>query len=170
MRRVTANTRRIPRLLILSTAGLLALNGCGGSSTRRSAQPAAHPSSASSTASSTSRGVVTATAGTSDTVSASADGVVATMHATSHHPKADRSWPVHFTVTSGGHAAAASVSYEFLLDGQVVARRSHYHFTGSFSDVVTWPVASIGYPLTFRAAIVSSRTTLYLDYPVQVSR
>jgi hypothetical protein len=52
----------------------------------------------------------------------------------------------------------------------VVARRSHYTFTGSFSDIVVWPSASVGYPLTFRALIGSDGARIYLDYPVQVTK
>jgi len=104
------------------------------------------------------------------TVSASAQAVTATLHAASHHPVAGAHWPIRFTVTRAGQPARASVSYEYLLGTQVVARRSHYTFTGRFSDVFTWPPAAVGYPLTFRAVIVSGGLTLNLDYPVQVAR
>jgi hypothetical protein len=92
------------------------------------------------------------------------------MRAGTHKPRVGRPWPVHFRVTRAGSPAKASVGYEFLLAGQVVARRSHYTFTGSFSDIVVWPSQSLGYPLTFRAVIVSEDATIYLDYPVQVTR
>jgi hypothetical protein len=92
------------------------------------------------------------------------------LRAGTHKPKANRPWPVHFTVTRAGSPAKSSVGYEFLLAGQVVARRSHYTFTGSFSDIVVWPSASVGYGLTFRAVVVSNRATIDLDYPVQVTK
>jgi hypothetical protein len=79
-------------------------------------------------------------------------------------------WPVHFTVTRAGRPARASVSYEYLFGGQVVAHRAHYTFTGAFSDVFQWPAEAVGYPLTFRAVITAGRSVIYLDYPVQVSR
>jgi hypothetical protein len=91
------------------------------------------------------------------------------LRAGTHRPKVGHPWPVHFTVTRAGAPARASVGYEFLLAGQVVAHRSHYTFTGRFSDVVVWPAASVGYPLTFRAVIVSQGATINLDYPVQVA-
>jgi hypothetical protein len=91
------------------------------------------------------------------------------MRAGTHEPKVGQAWPVHFTVTRAGSPAKASVGYEFLFSGQVVAHRSHYTFTGRYSDIVVWPSASFGYPLTFRAVIVSEGTTIYLDYPVQVT-
>jgi len=90
------------------------------------------------------------------------------MHAGSHHPRANVSWPVRFSVTRGGAPVPASVSYEYLFGGQVVAHRSHYDFSGRFSDVFVWPSAAVGYPLTFRAVVVSGRMTFDLDYKVQV--
>ncbi len=87
------------------------------------------------------------------TVSVTSGAVTATLHADTHHPRANTHWPIGFTVSHGGRPARASVSYEYLLGTQVVARRSHYTFTGRFSDVFAWPPAAIGYPLTFRAVI-----------------
>jgi hypothetical protein len=94
--------------------------------------------------------------------------VTATLHAGSHHPAVNRAWPLHFTVTRAGAPVKASVSYEYLFGGVVVAHRSHYIFTGHFSDVFQWPATAVGYPLTFRAVIVSGGATINLDYPVQV--
>jgi hypothetical protein len=75
---------------------------------------------------------------------------------------------VQFTVMRGGAPAPASVSYQFLLAGQVVARRSTYHFHGHFSDTLEFPAAAVGYPLTVRAVVTSGPTTVYLDAPVRV--
>lgn len=63
----------------------------------------------------------------------------------------------------------ASVSYEYMFGGAIVAHRSHYTFTGHFSDVFLWPAQAVGYPLTFRAVIVSEGATIDLDYPVRVT-
>jgi hypothetical protein len=104
------------------------------------------------------------------TVSASAGGVTATMHPSTHHPLVEHPWPISFKVTRGGSPARASVSYEYLFGGQVVAHRSHYTFTGRFADVFKWPATAVGYPLIFRAVIVAGRVTLDLDYQVQVVR
>ena len=103
-------------------------------------------------------------------MSASAAGVTATMRAGSHTPVTGVPWPVHFTVTRGGQPARASVSYEYLLGEQVVGRRSHYVFTGSFSDTFNWPPAAVGYELTLRAVVVSGRSMIDLGYPVKVTR
>lgn len=99
----------------------------------------------------------------------SVGSVTATLHAGTHHPKVGQAWPIRFTASSAGHPAKATVSYEYLFGGQVVAHRSHYTFTGRFSDVFRWPSSAVGYPLTFRAVIVSAGKTINLDYPVQVT-
>lgn len=109
-------------------------------------------------------------AGIAANVSASSGGVKASMHVGTHHPKVGRPWPIQFTATRSGHQVKASVSYEYLLGRQVVARRSHYNFDGHFSDVFRWPASAAGYPLTFRAVIVAGGVKLNLDYAVQVTR
>jgi hypothetical protein len=161
-------------------ATLLLICGCGSSSKSRTAartksapvmssQPATSSAPTSTTATS---GTATSTTSTAmsgaGVVSGSLGGVTASMRPASHHPKVNVPWPISFTVTREGKAAKASVSYQYLFAGQVVARRSHYTFTGRFSDVFHWPASAVGYPLTFRAVIVSGGVTINLDYPVQV--
>jgi hypothetical protein len=92
------------------------------------------------------------------------------MHASGHHPRVNRPWPVSFSVTQAGRPAQARVRYEYLFAGQVVAHRSNYRFSGSFHDTFVWPPSALGYPLTFRAVITSAKVTLNLDYAVQVIR
>jgi hypothetical protein len=104
------------------------------------------------------------------TVRGSNAGITAALHAGTHHPTVNRPWPIQFTVTRAGRAVKASVSYEYLFGGQVVAHRSHYTFTGHFADVFKWPSSAVGEPLTFRAVIVSAKATIDLDYAVQVVR
>lgn len=170
-------------LLAALAAGALgiALAGCGGSSSSHASKSSSTTGTASTSTSSTATATTstqpssasltaTASSGKGRTASASAGGVTATMHGSTHSPKVDRAWPLHFTVTRAGSAVKASVSYEYLFGEQVVARRSHYTFDGHFSDVFKWPAAAVGYPLTFRAVIVSEGATINLDYPVQVSR
>lgn len=165
--------RAVRRGCCIAAAALLVLPACGSSS--KGPGPAGRSRTAGATAPSSaveggSSAVATATASASaETVTASADGVTATMRGSTHHPRVGR-WPVHFTVTSSGRPARAALSYEFLLGGQVVAHRSHYLFTGSFSDHIEWPAEAVGYPLTLRAVITAGRAVLNLDYPVQVSR
>jgi hypothetical protein len=161
----------------------LPLAGCGGSSKSKSTASAAASSPAAtatgsttssapttSTATGTAAGATSSSSGAARVVSASAGGVDATLHASTHQPKVNRPWPLHFLVTRGGRPVRAGVSYEYLFGGQVVARRSHYTFDGRFSDVFMWPSSAVGYPLTFRAVIVVGKTLINLDYPVQVTR
>jgi hypothetical protein len=101
-------------------------------------------------------------------VSGSSGGVIATMHAATHHPRVNQPWPISFLVSDAGKPAHTEVAYEYLFGGQVVAHRSHYKFTGSFHDLFMWPSSAVGFPLTFRAVIKSVGATLNLDYPVQV--
>jgi len=168
------STYRHRSLLAVLAAATLGIAGCGGSSSGKtgssSSTPAATTAATTSTArSATSPLVASASAGSGTRATASAGGVTATLRGSTHRPKVERPWPISFTVTSGGRAVKASVSYEYMLGGQVVARRSHYTFDGHFSDVFKWPATALGYPLTFRAVIVSEGATINLDYPVQVS-
>jgi hypothetical protein len=153
----------------------LAGAGCGGSSNSSSTHSTGSSVSSASTGSSTrqlppSPPTATASAGTGNTVGASAGGVSATMLGSTHQPKVGRPWPFHLAVTRGGQPVKASVTYEYVFAGQVVARRAHYSFDGHFSDDIVWPASAVGHPLSFRAAIFSERATIDLDYPVKVAR
>jgi hypothetical protein len=171
-----------PRIAPLGGLAIVAvlLAGCGKSSGTASTAPAtSHPATTASTPGATRPSTTSAPSGATVTVapatptallvSATAGGVTATLHASTHSPAVNRPWPLHFTVTRGGALAKAAVQYEYLFAGQVVARRSHYTFTGHFSDVFRWPATAVGYPLTFRAVIVSHGATINLDYPVRVT-
>jgi hypothetical protein len=164
----------LPRLTsVLAILGL-ALAGCGGSSAKTASTT--RPSTTAATQTSTAP--TTPSTGTTPpsteispgVVRASWQGVTATMHASTHHPHVNRPWPVSFVVSMAGKPVKAEVRYQYLFAGQVVGRRSHYRFTGSFHDIFTWPSSAVGYPLTFRAVISSGKLTLSLDYPVQVVR
>lgn len=152
-----------------------ALAACGGSGTPHAAATtgtSASPAGATGTSAQTSPattpvqgaevgpGIVRATSG----------GLTASMRAGTHTPTVDRAWPVAFSVQVAGRPAPAALTYQYLLAGQVVARRSHYRFRGHFSDVFRWPSSAVGYPLTFRAVIEAGGSTVYLDYPVRVQR
>lgn len=143
---------------------VLMAGGCGSSNDKTNSTTTARSSFAAGSQTTT---TVTST-GAAGVVSGSVGAVSATLRAASHHPKVQAPWPIGFTVTRAGHPAHASVSYEYLFAGQVVARRSHYTFDGRFSDTFHWPSAAVGYPLTFRAVIVCEGATINLDYPVQV--
>jgi hypothetical protein len=179
------NNRRAGLLLSGLALVALLLVGCGKSSGGASTASTSRPSSSSAQATSTQQPGASQSSGalpssppsvvvapatpTSLLVSGTAGGVTATLHASTHKPKVNRPWPLHFTVTHNGAPVKAAVEYEYLFGGQVVAHRSHYIFTGHFSDVFRWPSTAVGYPLTFRAVITSKGATINLDYPVQVT-
>lgn len=162
---------RPSRSICAALAAILAaalLSACGGSS-KPSSKTTTTSSSSTSATTSTSTGV-TGTNVAPGVVSASAGGIAATMHASTHSPKVNVPWPVSFTVTRAGAPVQAKVVYEYLFGGAVVAKRSNYNFDGHFDDDFMWPASAVGYPLTFRAVITAGGQTLLLDYPVQVVR
>ncbi|MGZ4200569.1 MAG: hypothetical protein ACXVRH_00755 [Thermoleophilaceae bacterium] len=89
-----------------------------------------------------------------------------------HHPKAGRSWPITITArTWSGRALSGRVRYEYLYQGQVVARRSNYRFShGRFRDTLDWPARSVGIRLTFRAVVTTRLGKVNLDYWVAVRK
>ena len=94
---------------------------------------------------------------------------VATLDAPTHQPVANAAWPITITArTPGGRPLRATVTYDYLFAGRVVARRSRYRFTGTFHDVIRWPPRSLSFPLTFRAVVTTRLGTRNLDYQVQV--
>lgn len=161
------------------TSALLA--GCGGSSSKTGSTGATSSATASSGTSSTATAPNTNATTTSSTttppaaansrtVKGASGSLSAILRAGPHTPKVNRPWPIRFVVRRDGRLVKASVSYQYLFGGAVVARRSHYTFTGRFADTFRWPSSAVGYPLTFRAVIQSGGATINLDYPVKVSR
>lgn len=105
------------------------------------------------------------------TVTGSSHGVKATMQVSTHNPKVKQPWPLRITVTEGGKSVKATVSYEWLYAGVVVAGpRERQTFTGHFSENLEWPASALGKPLTFRALVVVGKATVDLDYTVTVIR
>lgn len=156
----------------LAGALLLAASGCGASSNAGGARsPRARATAPGKRARAGPRAPAVASASaspTARTVSATAAGVTATLHAQSHRPRVGVPWPIRIGLTREGRPWSGSVHYEFLFGGAVVGRRSNYHFKGSFSDLIEWPAEAVGYPLTFRVVIAAGPRTFDLDYPVQV--
>ena len=94
------------------------------------------------------------------------------MKAPTHHPKANKKWPVTVTAkTRSGKALKATLRYIFLYRGQIVSRQSNYHFRGTYTDKsFVWPSNAIGIPLTLRCQIKTSLGTKSIDYSVRVRR
>ena len=158
------------RALGLLAGVLLALAGCGGSSSSSSTAKST-PSTASTTTSTPAGGsqaALAAAATAAGSIVGTSGPLLATLHATTHQPKVNAAWPIHVAAYENSAPASASISYEYLFGGAVVARRSHYTFTGHFSDIIRWPATAVGYQLTFRAVVTSGSSVVNLDYPVQV--
>lgn len=102
---------------------------------------------------------------------ATAPGPSVSLRAPTHRPRAGAPWPIAIeSHRPGGGPLRSEVRYQYLFAGSVVARRSHYRFTGSFHDTFHWPARAVGIPLTFRAVVTTPLGTRRLDYPVRVRR
>jgi hypothetical protein len=158
------------RALGLLAGALLALAGCGSSSSPSSSSTAAStPSTTASTPAAGSQSGLASAAAAAGSIVGTSGPLLATLHATTHQPKVNQAWPIHVAAYENSKPASASISYEYLFGGAVVAHRSHYTFTGHFSDIIRWPASAVGYQLTFRAVVTSGSSVVNLDYPVQVS-
>ena len=124
---------------------------------------------------------------------ASAASFAATLSAPTHHPKANRFWPVTVTAkTHSGKPLHATATYQFVYQGQVVqtrypspnanptsacskagtCRHSPWPFYGRMRDgSFVWPARAVGIPLTLRVVVtVKGRGTVRLNYAVRVRR
>ena len=118
---------------------------------------------------------------------------MATLKAPTHHPKANRLWPITVTArTRSGKPLRATATYQFVYNGSVVAtrypspnadpksacskagtcRKSPYPFRGRLRDsTFTWPARAAGIDLTFRVVVVvKGKGRVNLDYAVRVRR
>jgi hypothetical protein len=161
--------RRKALLLVVVSVGCAIFTGaCGGS--KGAATTASKPSATTGKSPAASGEAAPSHVVSERVVRATSNAVTASINAAGHSPRVNVPWPIRFTVKSNDKPARAEVRYQYLFGGQVVAHRSRYRFTGSFHDSFNWPASAVGYPLTFRAVIVSEGVTLNLDYPVQVRR
>ena len=100
----------------------------------------------------------------------------ARLFGSGHHPKAGHRWRIRITArTTSGHALSASIFYQFVFGGQIVACRSvtapgKPHFRGTFRDVIKWPRRSVGVPLTLRAVVRTRKGVRNLNYAIKVRR
>lgn len=100
--------------------------------------------------------------------------LVAKLYATTHHPKANKKWPIRITARNGRKKVCGKVRYAFLFKGKVVGRRNPgvgRNFCGTFRDpAVVWPKRAVGIPLTFRAVVDTKIGQANLNYAVRVVR
>jgi hypothetical protein len=101
----------------------------------------------------------------------------ARMTVPTHRPKARKAWPVKIVAKAGSRKLRGTVQYHFLYKGQVVStagchpsRPDPCPFTGTYRDVVRWPVKAVGHRLTFQATVKTKLGTKNLNWWVQVRR
>jgi hypothetical protein len=89
-------------------------------------------------------------------------------------PKAGSLWPITVTArTASGAPVDGTVSYAFLLGGQVVARRPAVPGklrAGVYHDELEFPAEAVGYPLTLEVIVTARGRTGSVRRSVQVQR
>ena len=101
-----------------------------------------------------------------------APAIQVTMRNGGPSPKANQNWPLTLTITHAGKPVPkGTVSYQFLLNGSVVARRPGHGFrNGRYHDELTFPAAAAGQPITLRVVVKTPFGTRNVDQPVKVKR
>lgn len=114
---------------------------------------------------------------------ASAQAFSAKLTAPGHHPHPGKPWRIKVSAhRDNGNPMHANATYHFLFNGTVVktcqprphAANHHkcptghpYQFFGSFHDILFWPKASVGHPLTFQVVVHGRHAgTKKLNYKV----
>ena len=119
----------------------------------------------------------TSTANTTTTKPPPAVAFKAVFSAPSHHPVVNKNWPITVTVTNlSGKPIAASLYMQVLYKGAVVGpidgdkkgRAKVYHFVGRHHENITWPVLSIGQPLTLQSVVTVKGKTKKLSWKISV--
>ena len=142
--------------------------GSGSKSTSSGAAPPAPSTQASTTA-------TIAGSGRTGTIAAVSTGPVrATLRGASHDPVVNRNWVYVVTASdASGHPLSGTVDSEFVYSGHVVGRETppiHPLKGGRVHDVIQFPAAAVGVPLTFQAVVHTPPGTVTLDWPVKVKR
>lgn len=158
---IQARHKILVSIVLLALAG--GLTACGGGSKSKSSTTASK-SGAATTISKTS----SATGGTP----AAPSKVHATLNAENHTPTAGKLWPYSIHVTdASGHPLSGTVRIQFTLAGYVVGTDHppvHPLKDGSWHDLLTFPKAAVGHPLTFQAVVHTPVGSTTLNWPVTV--
>lgn len=132
---------------------LLALAGCGSSS--KSTPVATHSTTATSAA---------------NRASVTTGPVHATFTAADHTPKVGKGWPYSVHVTdASGRPASGTVKIQFTFGGQVVGTDHpavHPVRNGRWHDLLTFPKAAVGQPVTLQAVVHTRAGSVTLSWPV----
>lgn len=116
----------------------------------------------------------TSTANTTTAKPPPATAFKAVFSAPSHHPVVNKNWPITVIVTDrAGKPVAATLQMNVLFAGAQVGQIDNgkiYHFVGRHHENITWPVASIGQPLTLQSVVIVKGKTKKLLWPLSVVR
>jgi hypothetical protein len=97
---------------------------------------------------------------------------VARLHASGHHPKANKHWWVRITVRShSGRRLSGRVDYVFYFHGARVGHSSGHRFRGGvYRDPLVFPRRAVGVPLSVHFIVKTSLGHVSLRYWVKVRR
>jgi hypothetical protein len=157
-------------------ASTLGASGCGGGSSEASSHSAERSTSAASQtsartdqASTPARALSKKVSVVNELVAGGPGGIVAKMHLSSDHPRTHRPVSVDITLSRAGRPLSGDVRYEYVQGVRIVGRGTHHHFNGSLHDVLRWPSLPAGRFLSLRAAIVTGKGTMNLNFPLKAS-
>jgi hypothetical protein len=139
----------------------LALASCGGG----------HHVSSNATPSGSNAAPHTTATGTSSAAPASeARSLSVQLSAPRSEPEAGRLWPITVKAhSSGGAPVTGTVSYAFLFNGSVVARRPGGTIKGGiFHDWLEFPAKALGFPLTLEVVVKTAGQSGSVSRPVTV--
>ena len=115
----------------------------------------------------------TSTAGTATTKPPVA-AFTAVFSAPTHHPVVNKNWPITVTVSNpAGKPIAATLQMNVLFQGAQVGQIDNgkiYHFVGRHHELITWPPASIGQPLTLQSVVTVNGAAKKLLWTISVVR
>ena len=98
----------------------------------------------------------------------------AVFSAPTHHPIVNKNWPITVTVTDlAGKPVAATLQMNVLFAGAQVGQIDNgkiYHFVGRYHEIITWPMDSIGHPLTLQSVVTVKSKKKKLLWSVSVVR
>lgn len=96
----------------------------------------------------------------------------ATLTAANHTPIVGRNWPYSVRVTdAAGHPLSGRVRVQFAFGGRVVGTDRppvHPLKDGRWHDLLKFPRASVGFPLTFQVVVHTGAGSVTLNWPVSV--
>ena len=96
------------------------------------------------------------------------------ISAPGHHPVMKKNWPITVTVSNlSGKPIAATLQMNVLLGTVRVGQIDNgkiYHFVGRHHELITWPPASIGQPLTLQSVVTVNGAAKKLLWTISVVR